>query len=265
MIGRRLLSMLGLQGSIKIAYQDIDRLLNEYPMILVNNPIILAIMLTLLYFKGARALKSYKVTQYFRDCSVRSSTIRKPSSIFSVAGEIIDQRENLDRNTYLFGENVVKFKDLGICAELASSLAAQGFEDATMIQAKAIPPALAGSDVVIGAETGSGKTLAFLLPVLDRLIRNDWSSKKHAITDDESDVIEDLLIDEENPIENRPKRQYPRAVILMPNKELCAQVLEVANKLLTNIQTNATIGIMFTTMLPYCHKHCHNDRSSSFD
>ena len=39
------------------------------------------------------------------------------------------------------------------------------------MQAEAIPPALAGRDIVATAQTGTGKTLAFVLPMLDRLAK----------------------------------------------------------------------------------------------
>jgi len=61
------------------------------------------------------------------------------------------------------------FQQLGLSAAALESLQRAGFEKPTPIQAKAIPPALAGRDVIGCAATGTGKTAAFVLPLLDRL------------------------------------------------------------------------------------------------
>ncbi len=61
------------------------------------------------------------------------------------------------------------FSELSLCSGLQSNLAKQGFVQTTPVQAQAIPPALAGQDVVATAQTGTGKTLAFLLPLLQSL------------------------------------------------------------------------------------------------
>src|ERR1700683_3090401 len=62
-----------------------------------------------------------------------------------------------------------KFSELTLSASLQSNLTRNGFVEPTPVQAQAIPPALAGHDVVATAQTGTGKTLAFLLPLLDSL------------------------------------------------------------------------------------------------
>ena len=74
-----------------------------------------------------------------------------------------------------------------------------GFVRPTPIQAEAIPPAVAGRDVLACAMTGSGKTAAFLLPII------------HALID-------------------RPRRTT-RALVLTPTRELAAQILEDLNAL----------------------------------
>lgn len=61
------------------------------------------------------------------------------------------------------------FRDLGLAQELVDELSQNGFESPFPIQELAIPPALAGRDVLGKAKTGSGKTLAFGLPVLQRV------------------------------------------------------------------------------------------------
>ncbi|HYD43500.1 MAG TPA: DEAD/DEAH box helicase [Anaeromyxobacter sp.] len=61
------------------------------------------------------------------------------------------------------------FADLQLSEKSLHALARAGFELPTPIQARAIPPALAGRDVIGTAATGTGKTAAFLLPILERL------------------------------------------------------------------------------------------------
>jgi ATP-dependent RNA helicase RhlE len=64
---------------------------------------------------------------------------------------------------------MTSFTELSLRAELLDALAAQGYQAATPIQAQAIPPALAGRDILGIAQTGTGKTAAFVLPILQRL------------------------------------------------------------------------------------------------
>ncbi len=87
------------------------------------------------------------------------------------------------------------FVSLGISAEVAAVLAAQGIETAFPIQAKSIPDALAGKDVCGKARTGQGKTLAFGLPLVER--------------------------------SKRGRSRRPRALVLTPTRELAVQVGDV--------------------------------------
>ncbi|MER7167081.1 DEAD/DEAH box helicase [Micromonospora sp. NPDC000207] len=61
------------------------------------------------------------------------------------------------------------FADLGLRAELLRALTALGYEEPTPIQREAIPPLLAGGDLLGQAATGTGKTAAFALPLLQRM------------------------------------------------------------------------------------------------
>ncbi|PIE43269.1 MAG: RNA helicase [Gammaproteobacteria bacterium] len=60
---------------------------------------------------------------------------------------------------------------------LLQALADQGFDQLTEVQARAIPPALAGSDLLVAAKTGSGKTAAFVLPMLQRFLTQTFATK----------------------------------------------------------------------------------------
>ena len=84
------------------------------------------------------------------------------------------------------------FTGLGLDTAILRALRELGFPRPTPVQDDAIPPALAGRDVLACAMTGSGKTAAFLLPIVQRLM-----SKRRGVT---------------------------RALILTPTRELAAQI-----------------------------------------
>lgn len=75
------------------------------------------------------------------------------------------------------------------------------------VQAASFSAITSGNDVTIGAETGSGKTLAYLLPLIDDIL-----TKKHESKGNHKDL----------------GYVYARSVILVPNKELANQVLNMA-------------------------------------
>jgi ATP-dependent RNA helicase DDX27 len=96
---------------------------------------------------------------------------------------------------------VITFQHMSLSRPIHRGLAAVGFSQPTPIQAKTIPVALLGKDVVGGAVTGSGKTAAFIVPILERLLY-------------------------------RPKKvPTSRVAILMPTRELAIQCHAVATKL----------------------------------
>ncbi|KAI1170662.1 ATP-dependent RNA helicase DBP4 [Nemania sp. FL0916] len=68
-----------------------------------------------------------------------------------------------------------KFSSLPLSSPTASGIEASHFQTPTDIQARAIPAALKGRDILGAAKTGSGKTLAFLVPVLEKLYRARWT------------------------------------------------------------------------------------------
>lgn len=69
----------------------------------------------------------------------------------------------------------MKFSELGLNAALLKAIKRSGFEEATPIQEKTIPLALAGKDVIGQAQTGTGKTAAFGLPILQNLAKQHKS------------------------------------------------------------------------------------------
>ena len=70
------------------------------------------------------------------------------------------------------------FSELTLIPSLQNNLSRNCFVLPTPVQAQAIPPALAGSDVVATAQTGTGKTLAFLVPMIEKLTKEKATSRK---------------------------------------------------------------------------------------
>jgi ATP-dependent RNA helicase RhlE len=65
------------------------------------------------------------------------------------------------------------FKALGLHDRLVQGILATGYTAPTEIQARAIPHALAGKDIIGSAQTGTGKTAAFVLPILNTLANTE--------------------------------------------------------------------------------------------
>ncbi|CCD24020.1 ATP-dependent RNA helicase HAS1 NDAI_0C03600 [Naumovozyma dairenensis CBS 421] len=61
------------------------------------------------------------------------------------------------------------FNDLSLSSQTMKAIEKMGFESLTPVQARTIPPLMAGRDVLGAAKTGSGKTLAFLIPAIELL------------------------------------------------------------------------------------------------
>ncbi len=87
------------------------------------------------------------------------------------------------------------FEEFGFDNRILNSIGHLGFDQATEIQSRAIPEAMAGRDLLASSKTGSGKTLAYLLPALHRVYKKKALSKRD-----------------------------PRVVVLVPTRELAKQV-----------------------------------------
>jgi ATP-dependent RNA helicase RhlE len=74
----------------------------------------------------------------------------------------------------------LSFSEFSLSPEILRSITDRGYQEATPIQASAIPAAMDGRDLVATAETGSGKTAAYLIPLLERLHRGHQAAKRPA-------------------------------------------------------------------------------------
>ena len=65
----------------------------------------------------------------------------------------------------------IKFTELDLLPEMQRAIDELGFEEATDIQAEAIPLIRTGADVIGRSQTGTGKTFAFAIPAIERIDR----------------------------------------------------------------------------------------------
>jgi len=72
--------------------------------------------------------------------------------------------------------DITQFDDIPLSSRTRRGLEEAKFYEPTQIQREGIPLGLCGQDILGAAKTGSGKTLAFLIPVLEKLWRERWSS-----------------------------------------------------------------------------------------
>ena len=121
------------------------------------------------------------------------------------------------------------FDTLGLAAPLLQAIKNSGYTTPTPIQAKAIPLALAGKDLMAGAQTGTGKTAAFALPVLQKLLPMASSSTS-------------------------PAKHPIRALVLTPTRELAIQVEESFKVYAKNTPLKSLVvfgGIGIKTQTPH--------------
>jgi len=107
-----------------------------------------------------------------RGTKSKTPTTGDPSSRLSPPLLSTDGGEELTNLHYppsTFATDPVTFTELKLASKTAQAIDAMGFTELTPIQRKAIPPILAGRDVLGAAKTGSGKTLAFLIPAVELL------------------------------------------------------------------------------------------------
>ncbi|KZF18968.1 ATP-dependent RNA helicase pitchoune [Xylona heveae TC161] len=111
------------------------------------------------------------------------------------------------------GEEPKKFSELSLTEKTMKAIEGMGFENMTEIQQRAIPPLMAGRDVLGAAKTGSGKTLAFLIPAIEML----------------------------SALRFKP-RNGTGVIVVSPTRELALQIFGVARELMAN--HSQTYGIV---------------------
>ncbi|KAG2172235.1 hypothetical protein INT43_004776 [Umbelopsis isabellina] len=125
----------------------------------------------------------------------------------------------------------VTFSSFDLDARLVRALAKLKFTSPTLVQAKAIPLALQGVDILARARTGSGKTAAYCLPVIQNIIQ---LKEAFNVTDE--------------------ARQATRALILVPTRELAEQVTDHVKKLLLYCSQDIKVANIAGNVAPQFQK-----------
>jgi superfamily II DNA/RNA helicase len=105
-------------------------------------------------------------------------------------------------------DNALLFSQLDLHAGLARAIAEAGYTQATEVQMLAIPPGIAGRDLMVSSRTGSGKTASFILPALQKILAARGDDNKRRAPG----VV-----------------SGPRILVLTPTRELALQVAKAAS------------------------------------
>jgi superfamily II DNA/RNA helicase len=106
----------------------------------------------------------------------------------------------------------MSFESLGLPAALARAVADSGYTQPTDVQLRAIPPAMAGSDLRVSSSTGSGKTAAFVLPALNRVLAARAAAQVDVTKRRDNKTV-----------------HGPRVLVLTPTRELAMQVAKATD------------------------------------
>lgn len=119
------------------------------------------------------------------------------------------------------------FADLGLLPAIVSNLERAGYQRAWPVQAAAIPPAIAGRDVIGLAPTGRGKTVGFAAPIVDAIVR---------------DTIARSPRGRERRRASLPSTERLRGLILCPTRELAMQVAREVEILVTGTRHHVAVA-----------------------
>lgn len=114
------------------------------------------------------------------------------------------------------------FRDLGLSDPILQNIETLTWQQPTAVQESAVPTLLTGADCVAVANTGSGKTAAFLLPLLERLVREKKSAKPRKV----------------------------RALILSPVRELAQQTARTAAQLSLGLELSLLCSVGGSRLAP---------------
>ena len=88
----------------------------------------------------------------------------------------------------------IRFEELNLYPQILRGIEEMGFEEATPIQARAIPVMMEGNDVIGQAQTGTGKTAAFGIPLLQKVDVQDKRTQAIVLCPTRELAVQDFMI-----------------------------------------------------------------------
>lgn len=122
--------------------------------------------------------------------------------------------KEIPMNVNVIPSGTNEFEKFGLFPSLLDGLSLEGYHKPTPVQLKVIPRLLQEESIIMAAATGSGKTLAFVIP-----------------------MIQALLLQEQQGFVRRSNR--PRALVLVPTRELAEQILSVIKQLSHHVKLSS--------------------------
>ena len=163
--------------------------------------------------KNKRKLSENKSKNEIKDIDnneEKNQIIENDDNKDNLQSEIKNEIKENPKNDDYFSD--IKFSEMNLNKILLERLTLQGYETATEIQAKSIPIALKGEDIIGSAKTGSGKSLAFLIPTVEYIL-------------------------------NHPKNEGIQSLVITPTRELALQLYDLAKSLMNDNGTTCVLVI----------------------
>ena len=140
-------------------------------------------------------------------------------------------------------------QSMGIDARIQKAILRLGHVRPTLVQSKCLPIAISsGRDLLVRARTGSGKTLAYCIPIVHKLLSSSSSSSPATNTTASNT--------------NHNVCTSVRAVILVPTRELCAQIHQVLQQLIYYCSDQVTIAVLSCGSSTGHHHHSNKKNPS---
>jgi len=138
----------------------------------------------------------------------RPVTGEPPNAGFTVSPQTADSESSPTRDH--------AFAALGLSEALVRAVHDAGYREPTPVQSRAIPAVLAGADLMVCSQTGSGKTAAFLLPTIERMMREPRAGAARG----------------------------PRLLVLSPTRELATQITKAAEQFVRPLRRVRVVSIL---------------------